>query len=84
MVKLLSTVRDILIRPTPSVPRRAFLSGEHSVIVHVLRVRREPGCSLALFYRTPNVRSKKVLVSVMCCSMSDCKSRAPACQSSFV
>jgi hypothetical protein len=35
-------------------------------------------------HSAPNVRSKKVLVSIMCCWMSDCKSRAPARQSSLV
>ena len=32
----------------------------------------------------PNVRSKNCFVRVICCSMSACKSRAPAFQSSFV
>ena len=35
-------------------------------------------------HNAPNVRSKKLLVRVMCCWMSDCKSRAPARQSSLV
>jgi hypothetical protein len=43
VVELPSTVRDILTRPTPSVPRRACVPGEHSFIVRVLRARMEPG-----------------------------------------
>ena len=59
-------------------------SSDHCFIVGALRARRAPGRSLPLFHNAPNVRSKNCLVSVICCWMSDCKSRAPALQSSLV
>jgi hypothetical protein len=46
--------------------------------------RRSTGHPPVPPHNAPNVRSKNCFVRVICCSMSACKSRAPAFQSSFV
>src|SRR6185436_1287910 len=85
------------ITDSPSKPTCLTLPGMAPVLVPLQpsneallgRAFREQGTSAGTIpspppYSTPNVRSKKVFVSVMCCWMSECKSRAPALQSSFV
>ena len=78
-----------LFREWPRLPFTARKKGTWPLPSHPLRARvaraqennRLPSRSP---HNAPNVRSKKLLVRVMCCWMSDCKSRAPARQSSLV
>jgi len=65
----------------PRLPSTARMERAHS---YRARTASKEGTWLLPPHNAPNVRSKNCLVRVMCCSMSDCKSRAPAFQSSFV
>jgi len=67
-------LQDVPVLLDESCTGRAYLY----ILIFMMRVVNRS------LHSAPNVRSKKDLVSVMCCSISVRRCLAPACQSSVV